>query len=201
MEELAAKLETKSHNIAAVRASAKGAREQSDEAKIQADQFIDAAKSVHDRQPTILVAATNAIIHSVTAQLIKARLDPEGAMDALRTKSQEYTRSLRDAYQKLQESARGAKEKAEGAEKAANEKRMISVIQANVLQQQIQLMSTTQRNGDFERQKSAAETTADAAGTAAQQAKEIKRNIDEIVSNAAKVLEIVNLKSTCASAS
>ena len=167
---------------------------QTQNAKDQADSLITEAKSIKDRRGAMLISATDAILHSVTDQLIMARLDPEGAMNALQSRAQSFTSALRDTYQKLEASAESAKEETEDVEKSANEQRSIATAQAQLLNQQPTLQATEAASADVAQMLN----TATKASEAAEKAKENKRTLDEVVSSAARILEIVNLRSTCA---
>ena len=70
-----------------------------------------------------LVAVTDGILQSVTAQVNAARLDPGGAVDALVSKTQTLTSSVYDAAEKLDAKLRFAREENEQVKKSANAKR------------------------------------------------------------------------------
>ena len=153
------------------------------EAQESAKFFISAAEKV--KQGDMLIAATDAILDSVTEQLIGAQLDPDGARNALTSSAETHASALRAAYEALEEAVSKAKEESEEVEKKANDLTLA-------------LDSNKQPSGagaNPAANATAAKATAAAAVTAVEKN---TSNLKAVVSNATRVLEIVNLDSTCA---
>ncbi len=77
-----------------------------------AKNFVVEVQSMIHARGDRLVAATEAIRHIVNAQLIKARVDPDAALETLRTESEAHANSLREHSKKLQDAAREASDEA-----------------------------------------------------------------------------------------
>lgn len=76
-----------------------------------------------------LVAATAAIVHSVNAQIIEARLDPNAALSEVRSNSLSLTESAREHAKKLRDQGNEAAD--DGQDAAADSKKAAVLGQAN----------------------------------------------------------------------
>ena len=157
------------------------AEEKRDKAEDRANEFIAAAEVVKDeKKADMLIAATNAILDSVTEQLIETQLDPDGARNALTSSAETHASALREAYEALEAAVSEAQEESEETEQAARVLLLASNFSAEVLG----------NGGDG----AMANDVAD-AGVAAEKN---TSNLKAVVSSATRVLEILNLQSTCA---
>ena len=160
------------------------ARESAESTQKRAESFTRKARAVNESRGTMLVEATDAILLSVTEQLNTAKLDPDGGVNALRSTATSFTKGLRDTFEQLREAAGVAKKASEDAKQAANDKRSNAAAHAQI---------ATPNTPQSQEAKKTHDTAADAANTA----NKSTRKADEAVSSAARILEIVNLKSTC----
>ena len=152
-----------------------------DEAETRAKEFITAANEVvkDEKKADMLIAATDAILDSVTEQLIETQLDPDGARNALTSSAETHASALREAYEALEAAVSEAQEQSEEAKQAARVLLLASNFSAEVMG----------NGGD------GAVTDVKDAGVAAEKN---TSNLKAVVSSATRVLEILNLQSTCA---
>ena len=164
---------------------AQRARQRAENIVKRAKSLTDDAKSLKRHRATRLVSATDGILHVVNEQLTATRLDPDGAIKALRTDTQSFTSSIRDTYQQIVKIAEPGNEEREGA----GEKASSAVVDANAQQQVQQPVAANPAR---------AEPTANATTNAVNMAKEANRRVDAVASSAKRILEILNPESTCA---
>ena len=160
-----------------------------------AQKFTAEAESVINARGEKLVAATEAIRHVVNAQLIEARVDPDAAMEALQTKSEEHANSLRESYEKLHDAAQGTKDEAEATVSLGEEVEA----EAQILGRVNKALSAL--GGETYSAENAITDATNAEAALAAAGKEITAQIDDMIFNAAQIFEIVGLKSTCANPS
>ena len=162
-----------------------------------AQKFTAEATSTIEARGERLIAATEAIRQAVNVQLIEARADPDAAMAALQTKSEEHTKSLRESYEKLQAAVQGTRNEAEAT---SNVGEAVNA-EAQHLNLSLTRLNTTLpgRDGDNTNVAVAIRNAGTAAEHLATAVKESKQKTDEIISYAAQILEIVDLESTCLS--
>ena len=168
------------------------AKASTEEAVKSVDEFIEKAEAV--KKEAMLIAATDAILGSVTDQLIRAQINPSGATDALKNNAEAHTSTLRDAYRKLEASASAARETSEALENLSKSTAMtIRSVKALVEQAGLQVVESL-----FSQWTTNGTNPASQAETAAVAAEQNTSNLDAVVASADDVLEILDLKSTCA---
>ena len=88
-------------------ATSRNAKLQASIRKVDRDQrnLIATFDSAVDSRGPALLAATAAIVHTVNAQLIAARLDPDGALEALQNRSAAFTKGVTEQAAELHNSA------------------------------------------------------------------------------------------------
>ena len=169
--------------------------QKTNEAKEEAERFVDIVRNIDNgKLADRLVAVTDGILQSVTAQVSAARLDPDGAIDALVRKTQTLTTGVHDAAEILDAKLRVAKEENEQIKKSANAKRTSAIAQAEVV--------TTQPANDVNEQTKAAQVeaakkTAKEARAAADKASENIGKLNAVDDRVQRVLRRFNLEVAC----